>query len=82
LFTSYGLVYAITQPVSRALIADFSKDINGTAMGLYYFVTGIVTIPAGLLAGFLWDISPSTMFTYVTGIAFLSLILLGFMEDK
>jgi len=82
LFSLYGMVYAITQPTSRALIADFSQDMKGTAMGFYYFVTGIVTIPAGIIAGILWNISVETMFICVAGVALVSLILVGFVKNK
>jgi len=82
LFTLYGLVYAITQPTSRAMIADFSREIKGTAMGFYYFITGIVTIPAGLIAGLLWNISSATMFAYISGVALIALILLNFVKGR
>jgi MFS family permease len=82
LFSLYGMVYSITQPTSRALIADFSKDMKGTAMGFYYFITGIVTIPAGIIAGLLWNISAEIMFIAVAVVALLSLILVNFVKNK
>ncbi|MEX2017423.1 MAG: MFS transporter [Candidatus Pacearchaeota archaeon] len=82
LFTLYGLVYSITQPTSRALIADFSREIKGTAMGFYYFVTGIVTIPAGLIAGLLWNISSQVMFSYISVVALIALVLLNFVKER
>jgi MFS family permease len=82
LFSLYGMVYSITQPTSRALVADFSKQIKGTAMGFYYFVTGIVTIPAGIFAGILWNISSETMFAYIAGIALVSLALICFVKNR
>ena len=82
LFGMYGMVYAMTNANHRAMVADLSDDLKGTEMGFYYFVTGIVTIPAGILAGFLWNINPTTMFIYISGIAVLSLILLGFVKKK
>jgi len=82
LFSLYGLVYAITQANHRALVSDLSKEMKGTAMGFYYFITGIVTIPAGLIAGILWDITPATMFIYIFIIAIISLILLGFVKER
>lgn len=82
LFSLYGMVYAITQPTSRALIADFSKELKGTAMGFYYFITGIVTIPAGIVAGILWNINAETMFMCISGVALISLILVCFVKNK
>ena len=75
-------MYAITQPTSRAMIADFSREIKGTAMGFYYFITGIVTIPAGLIAGLLWNVSSATMFAYISGVALIALILLNFVKER
>ncbi len=82
LFGLYGLVYAITNVNHRAMVADLSDDMKGTEMGFYYFITGIVTIPAGLIAGALWNISSQTMFIYIAGIALLSLVLLGFVKRR
>jgi MFS family permease len=81
LFLLYGLVYAITQSNQRAFVADLSGEMKGTAMGLYNSIIGIVNIPAGLIAGLLWDISSKTMFIYISIIAFISIILLGFVKE-
>jgi len=82
LFGLYGLVYAMTNANSRAFVADLSDTMKGTEMGFYYFVTGIATIPAGLIAGVLWNINPATMFIYISVIAFISLVLLCFVKNK
>ncbi len=81
LFLLYGLVYAITQSNQKALVSDYSEKIRGTAMGTYYFIIGLVNIPAGIIAGFLWNISVSTMFIYISAIALLSIILLLFVKE-
>jgi MFS family permease len=81
LFLLYGLVYAITQSNQRAFVSDLSGEMKGTAMGLYNSITGIVNIPAGLIAGLLWDINSKTMFIYISVVAFISIILLGFVKE-
>jgi MFS family permease len=81
LFLLYGLVYAITQSNQKALVSDYSEKIRGTAMGTYYFVIGLVNIPAGIIAGFLWNIGYSTMFIYISVIALISVILLLFVKE-
>ncbi|MCW8966461.1 MAG: MFS transporter [Candidatus Pacearchaeota archaeon] len=81
LFLLYGLVFAITQSNQRALVSDYSEKIRGTAMGTYYFVIGLVNIPAGIIAGFLWNISYHIMFIYISAIALLSVILLFFVKE-
>ncbi len=82
LFGLYGVVYAMTQANQRALVSDLSDNMKGTDMGFYYFVTGIVTIPAGLFAGLLWNISSQTMFIYISATALVSLMLLAFVKNK
>jgi MFS family permease len=81
-FALYGVVFAITQSNSRALVSDLAKKMKGTALGSYYAITGLVNIPAGLIAGLLWDLSPATMFSYISAVAFVSIVLLGFVREK
>jgi MFS family permease len=82
LFALYGAVNAMTLSNQKALISDFAGNAKGTAMGLYYFVTGLVSIAAGLIAGILWDISPQTMFTYIAAVTVLAIVLLGFVKEN
>ena len=56
--------------------------MKGTVLGSYYAITGLVNIPAGLVAGLLWDISPVVMFSYISVLAFISIVLLGFVKEK
>jgi MFS family permease len=55
LFSLYGVVIAMTEPVQRSLIADLSGKEKGTAMGLYYFSIGIATVIGGIIAGYIGD---------------------------
>ena len=82
LFALYGLVLAITHPVQRALVSDLSGDMKATAIGYFYTITGIVTIPGGLIAGLLWNINPVIMFSYISITSLLALMLLGLVEEK
>ena len=55
-FAVYGLHHALTEGPERALIADLATDdARGRAFGLYHAVTGVVLLPASLLAGALWQ---------------------------
>lgn len=82
LFALYGLVYAMTQPNQRAFVSDFSGNMKGTAMGFYSFVIGLVNILGGFIAGLLWDISYTTMFVYISIVAFISIVLFLFVKEK
>jgi len=51
----YGLFYALTNPVLKALIVDtVDPEVRGRALGLYYFVTSITTLAASVITGELW----------------------------
>ena len=81
-FILYGLVYAITQSNQRALVSDLSGEMKATAMGFYYAIIGVVNIPAGIIAGLLWDVSYKVMFYYISVIAALAFILILFIKEK
>jgi len=55
LFFLYGFYAAMTEGVSKAAIADIVADEHrGTAIGIFYAATGIATLIASTLAGWLW----------------------------
>lgn len=81
LFLAYGIVYAITEPVQKAFVADYSGEHKGTAMGFYYFIRGLVIIFAGMIAGVIWDINPVLMFYYLAFMGFLALIFLSRIKE-
>ena len=62
LFVCYGFFYAIDDSQSKAFIADIEPERRATAMGAYNFVTGVLYLPASLVAGALWTVSPSLAF--------------------
>jgi len=82
LFGLNGIVYAMTKPCEVSFISDLTKDMKGTAFGFYYFLTGVVTIPAGIIAGALWNIGYSLMFYYLAGISLIAMILLNFVQEE
>src|SRR5205807_4587356 len=51
----YGLYYALTSPVLRALVVEtVPDDSRGRAFGVFYFSTSIATLFSSLLTGELW----------------------------
>lgn len=78
LFACYGLYYALTEGVSRALTADLTPpELRGTAFGLYYTATGLALFPASLIAGVLWDaVGPWAPFAFGAGWSALATLLL------
>ncbi len=56
LFGLYGVYYAATEGVAKALIADIVPEVQrGTAYGLYAAAVGLTALPASLIAGVLWQ---------------------------
>jgi len=56
LFALYGIYYAATEGVAKALIADLvPAERRGTAYGLYNAAVGLTAFPASLIAGLLWQ---------------------------
>ncbi len=76
LFLVYGVFYAIDEAQTKAYISDLSSaEHRASAIGVYNFVTGMVYLPASLLAGWLWyAYSPSAAFAVAGFIALLSAI--------
>jgi MFS family permease len=76
LFASYGVYYGIANGVARAFVADLvPTEKRGTAYGLYHGVVGLSLLPAGLIAGWLWQaFSPEAPFFLGAGLATLAAI--------
>lgn len=78
LMALYGVYMALTDGVGKALIADHAPAARrGTAMGLFYAVTGATTLVASVIAGLVWDrLGPTPAFLLGAGFAVLALVLL------
>jgi MFS family permease len=51
----YGLYYALTQPVLKALVVEtVRQEVRGRALGVYAFVTSVATLAASLITGEMW----------------------------
>jgi MFS family permease len=74
----YGIYYALTQPVLKALVVDtVAQDIRGRALGIYFFATSVATLAASLITGELWNhFGPSVPFYASAGLAFVSAAML------
>ncbi len=69
LFLLYGLVYAIVDANQRAFVSDLSTEsIRATSLGLFHTTVGIIALPAGMIAGYLWT-EFGYHFTFLYGFA-------------
>ena len=84
LFAFYGVFYAASEGVGRALIADVvGPEARGRAYGLYNMVIGLAALPAGLIAGLLWDkVNPSAPFYFSAVLSLVAvLLIIGFRKQ-
>jgi MFS family permease len=74
----YGVYYALTQPVLKALVVEtVAQPTRGRALGIYFFATSLATLAASLITGELWKyLGPSVPFYASAGCAAVSAILL------
>ncbi|RFC37842.1 MAG: Nitrate/nitrite transporter NarK [Candidatus Nitrotoga sp. SPKER] len=80
LFIIYGVFYAIDEAQSKAFIADLELERRASAIGVYNFVTGLIYLPASLIAGTLWLIHPSSAFFLAACFAFSALAVFAFLR--
>jgi MFS family permease len=53
----YGLFYALTTPVLKALVVEtVATRSRGRALGIYYFATSVAMLLASLVTGALWKL--------------------------
>jgi MFS family permease len=76
MFVIYGVFYAMDEGQAKAYLADLSEDENrATAIGIYGFVTGLVYLPASLIAGALWAFGQQWTFAFAMGTSISALAL-------
>lgn len=78
LYSIYGIYYALTEGVAKALVADIvPQEQRGTAYGLFNAAIGFSALPASLIAGILWQvISPAAPFVFGASLALIAGFLL------
>ncbi len=74
----YGVYYALTQPVLKALVVDtVPREVRGRALGVYFFATSVATLGASLITGELWKHYEAAVPFYLSaGLAVVSAALL------
>lgn len=80
LFVMYGVFYAIDEAQNKAFIADMELERRASAIGLYNFVTGLIYLPASLLAGALWLLNPAGAFLLAAALAFAALLVFVYLR--
>jgi MFS family permease len=83
IFILYGVFFGFIDGVQRAFVVDLAPTgLKGTALGTFHTATGLIALPAGFIAGLLWDqISPQATFLFALGLALSSLLLFAFVKN-
>lgn len=90
LYAAYGLYYGMALGSANALISDLVPDnLRGTAYGTYNAVIGLLTFPASLIAGILWEgvgswagFGPSAPFWFGGSLALIAALLMAYWMPK
>lgn len=82
-FIIYGIFFGMIDGVQRAFVVDLAPpDLKGTALGTFYTATGLIALPGGFIAGYLWSmISPQATFLFALGLAVVALVLFVFVKN-
>jgi MFS family permease len=80
----YGLFYALTNPVLKALIVEaVAPEVRGRALGVYFFLTSVTTLLASMITGELWKMYGARVpFYFSSAIAALSAVLLLLRRER
>jgi MFS family permease len=81
LFAVYGVYYGLANGTMRAYVADLvGEDKRATAYGIYHGAIGMMTLPASLIFGWLWQsVGVSFAFCFGAGLAFLAFLIIRIM---
>ena len=77
-FLGYGLVYALTEPAEKTLVANLVRaERRGLAFGWFNCVIGIAVLPSSLIFGWLYErYGGSVAFGWGSGLAPLAAVFL------
>jgi MFS family permease len=90
LYVLYGVYYGLALGSANALVSDLvPENLRGTAYGTYNAVIGLLTFPASLIAGILWQglgpwsgFGPSAPFLFGAALALLASLLMAFWMPR
>jgi len=80
----YGLFYALTAPVLKALVVEtVTPEIRGRALGIYFSVTSVAALLASVITGELWKLyGPRLPFFLSASAAIVSAALLLLVRSR
>ena len=83
LFALYGLFRATVDVGQKSFVSDLSDvEIRCTALGTFETFTGLAAIPAGVIAGVLWNMNQALPLIYGLSLSLTAAILFNFLVKK
>ncbi|PIN86599.1 MFS transporter [Candidatus Woesearchaeota archaeon CG10_big_fil_rev_8_21_14_0_10_44_13] len=74
MFILFGIFYSIDEGQGKAYISDIEQKKRATALGLYSFLTGLIYLPASLIAGYLWTVGQGYTFGFAALVSLAALV--------
>lgn len=75
----YGLYYALTEGIEKAFVSELAPpDSKATALGAYHTITGILLLPASIIAGALFASHPAWPFLFGGAMAIIAVGIIAF----
>lgn len=83
-FVLYGLHKAALEPVQKTFVSELAPgEFKASSLGGFQMILGLCALPAGVIAGMLWDkINMFAPFYFSLALTILSTVLLIFVKEK
>lgn len=79
----YGVYYAMTEGVEKAFVGDLApKESKATALGFLYTIVGIGLLPASVMAGVLFSLSPAAPFIFGSCMSAIALVIVALLVKE
>jgi MFS family permease len=80
-FILFGVYKGASEGVFKAYVTDVVPgDLKGTALGAFHTSVGLVMLPGGIIAGYLWDsVGHWATFAYGAVMAIIAMVMLFFL---
>lgn len=83
LFLAFGLMNGALDPVQTTLVADLvEEERRASIIGAFQMAVGITALPAGIIIGYLWDITPQFAFLYSILVTLIAIIMLTLVRTE
>jgi len=80
-FILYGISYALIIANQRAFAADLASKELGTSIGTFHMFVSLASLPAGIIAGMLWQfISPAAAFYFAASLAVITAVIFSLIK--